>query len=240
MEYIEGLILKKLDYKESSKIIYIYTKKGLISVLIHGNRKANSPYLNLSSIMNYVKVYVSGKNLLVLRDGDVLKRYSEIKKDIVKFTYIQHILELVYNFANHDHNHEKLLNFLLKIFDKCIDTKNYIPYLNMIELKLLYLLGINPYFKHCVSCNRTRNLRFSIKEGGMCCEEHFPKDEVVYSNKCINTMKELYYFDLDKQKNITVDKLVLIELRKLIDSFYEYHLNFKSKSRRMLMELIGY
>lgn len=64
--------------------------------------------------MNYVKVYVSGKNLLVLRDGDVLKRYSEIKKDIVKFTYIQHILELVYNFANHDHNHEKLLNFYLR------------------------------------------------------------------------------------------------------------------------------
>jgi len=240
LEYIEGLILKKLDYKESSKIIYIYTKEGLISVLIHGNRKANSPYLNLSSILNYVKIYVSGKSLLTLRDGDVLKHYLKIKKNIDKFIYVQHILELIYNFANYEYDHNKLLLFLLKIFDKCETTPNFIPYLNMIELKMLYLLGINPFFKHCVGCNRTDDLRFSIKEGGMCCEEHFPKDEVVFSNKCINTMRELYYFDIDKQRDIFIDKSVLIELRKLIDLFYEYHLNFKTKSRKMLKGLIGY
>ncbi len=240
LEYIEGLILKKLDYKESSKIVQIYTTSGLRSVLIHGNRNMKSPYLNLTRVMNQVGLHVSGKELLTLRDGDVMSDFHLIKDDLEKFTYAQHILEIIYFFASHDHDHEKFLNFIIKILKIVESEEDYIPYFNMIELKLLNLLGVNPLFQHCVECDRTDNLKFSIKEGGMCCPDHRQSEEKDVSPSVVELMKELYYYDLQNPHKLVFEIDTLRELRTTIDRYYEYHLSFRSNSRKMLTGLIGY
>jgi len=240
LEYVEGIILKKLDYKESSAIVYLYTDKGLVSVLVHGSRKLKSPYLNVARILNVVGFHVSGKNLLTARDADVIEGYREIKKDLEKFMYIQHISELVYHVSTHQHDHKKLYQFLRKVFDKVETEKDYIPYLNMVELKLLYLLGLNPLLSHCTGCKQTSKLKFSVSEGGMCCETHYPHGEKEVTNQCVNALKTLYYFDLNENQTLHIDPIVLKELRDVIDRYYEYHLNFRSHSRKMLLGLIGY
>ncbi|MBN2540670.1 MAG: DNA repair protein RecO [Bacilli bacterium] len=240
MEYIEGLILKKLDYKESSQILYLYTDKGLMSVLVHGSRKVKSPYLNLTRVLNLVGLHTSGKDLQTLRDGDVLEDFRDLKENIETFTYLQHILELVYHIAQHEHDHEKLYLFLLKILAKVKTTEAYIPYLNMVELKLLHLLGINPLFTSCTSCGKTDHLQFSVREGGMCCKEHYQGNEPRVSDECVKLMMKLYYYDLQAPTPIDYTEETLRELRGVIDRYYEYHLNFRSNSRKMLVGLIGY
>lgn len=239
MQKIEGIILKKINYKESSKIIYLYTIEGLKSVLIHGGNKLKSPYLSLTKPLNLVSLHVSGKNLYVLRDADIINDFRSTSNDLEKYTYATHILEIIYNFATHDHDHEKLYNFIVKIFNIIDTEENYIPYLYMIELKLLYLLGVNPLFNRCVSCEKTENLQFSIEEGGMCCKEHFRGISTLSSVGVLEMMK-LYYFDLSNPKNIQIDQVYLKEIRITLDKYYEYHLNFKSNSRKILIGLIGY
>jgi len=240
LEYIEGIILRKLDYKESSKIVYVYTKTGLRSVLVHGSRNMKSPFLNLTRIMNLVGLHVSGKDLLTLRDGDVLNDFRTLKDNLEKLTYSLHILEMIYFFASHDHDHEKLLNFMTKIFRIAEAEENYIPYLNMVEMKLLNLLGVNPLFNRCVECDNTTDLKFSIIEGGMCCPEHYNKSEGNISQKTVKLMMELYYYDLQNPGKLDLELETLRELRNVIDRYYEYHLNFRSNSRKMLTGLIGY
>lgn len=239
LEKIEGLVLKSIDYKESSKIVYIYTDEGLKSVLIHGANKIKSRKLNFSRVLNYVQIYGSGKNMLTFRDGDILEGFPKIANNLEKYTYSLHILELVYSFSNHEHNHEKLLGYLLKVFNKISQTEEYIPYLNSVELKLLYLLGVNPMFKHCVSCDRTDNLTFSIVEGGMCCPDHLLNPTRVNPDT-LDKLKFLYYFNIEENKMVDFDLDTLREIRNIIDKYYEYHLNTKTKSRKLLMGLIGY
>ncbi len=239
MEKIEGIILKKIDYKESSKIIYLYTNHGLVSVLIHGSNKMKSPYLSLTKPLNLVSLQVSGKELKVLRDADIINDYRKTSNDLEKYTYMTHILEIIYYFSTHEHNHKKLYDFLVKIFNIVEETDNYIPYLNMIELKLLYLLGINPLFNHCVSCDSTENLTFSVEAGGMCCPNHMVKKSSI-STLGLLEMKKLYYYDLNKPSNLNINRIYLKEIRLILDKYYEYHLNFKSNSRKILIGLIGY
>jgi len=240
MEYIEGIVLRKLDYKESSKIIHVYTENGLRSVLVHGSRNMKSPFLNLVRVMNHVGLHVSGKDLLTLRDGDVLDDYHLVKENLEKFTYSLHILEIVYDFANHDHDHGKLMKFLVKIFNIVQSAKNYEIYLNMVELKMLNLLGVNPLFNRCVACDQAINLRFSVNEGGMCCADHYPKGEMNVSKEAVALMMELYYYDVQNPEDPVYTEETLKEIRHVIDRYYEYHLNFRSNSRRMLTGLIGY
>jgi len=239
LENIKGLVLKSINYKESSKIIYVYTKTGLRSILIHGNNKMKNRYLNISRTLNYISVFATGKDLLTFRDGDIVNGYRKIADSLDKYTYSTHICELVYSFSSHDHDHEKLLSFLLKILDIVNDELDYIPYLNMIELKLLYLLGINPMFKHCVSCNKTDNLVFSISEGGYCCQEHI-KNPDRFTEVTLNYIKFLYYFDLASDKMIEIDQSNLKQIRIFLDRYYAYHQNIKTNSRKLLMGLIGY
>lgn len=239
VEYIEGIILKKINYKDSSKIVYLYTVNGLVSVLIHGNNKMKSPFLSLSKVLSKVGLHVTGKDLRTLRDGDVLDDYRNISNDLERYTYSLHVLEIIYYFSTHEHDHEKLYSFLLKIFSIVDTTEKYIPYLNMIELKLLYLLGINPMFHRCVECERTDNLKFSVTAGGMCCDTHLtgPTDS---SEAVVQELMKIYYFDLSKSETLEVDDDLLKGIRLVIDKYYQYHLNFKSNSRKMLIGLIGY
>ena len=72
MEEYKGIILKKISYKENSEIMYLYTDTGLVGVLVHGSKTMKSPHLNLTKVLNHVKVIASGKNLKVLRDGEIL------------------------------------------------------------------------------------------------------------------------------------------------------------------------
>ncbi len=239
MDVIEGIVLKKINYKEHSKIVYLYTKDGLVSVLIHGSNKISSPYLKFGELLNHEKLNITGKNLKVLKDGELLKDFRQIKKDIVKYTYMTHVLEIIYYFSSHEHDHEKLFNFLLKIIDSVETNEIYIPYIYMLELKLLYLLGVNPEFNACITCGLNTNLKFSVEAGGMLCHEHFDGKKT-YEDLVVNAMKQLYYYDLQEPSKISFDEKTIKNLRLLIDDYYEYHLNYKSNSRKLLIGLIGY
>jgi DNA repair protein RecO (recombination protein O) len=236
-EYI-GVVLKKISYKESSEIIYLYTEKGLISVLVHGSMKMKSPYLNLTKVLNYVKVFVSGKNLKVLRDAEVIINFSSLANDIEKYTYSLHMMELVYYFSTHEHDHEKLLGFLIKVLEKIKLSDDYIPYIYSLELKLLFLLGVNPNLNCCLTCSSLNDLVFSVKDGSVFCQEHKP--ESYYDVSTVNLIKKIYYYDINKNIELEVDKSDYISIRNLIDEYYEFHLNYRSKSRKILKGLIGY
>lgn len=238
MELIEGIVLKQINYKESSKIIYLYTSHGKVSVLVHGSNKLKSPYLNLVRVFSHVRLFVSGKDLKTLREGEVLNYFSSIPEDLNRYAYGLHLLETVYNFSNHNHDHEKLYLFLLKILSLISISDNFELYVMMFELKLLYLLGVQPLLKHCVFCENTKTLSFSIKDGGMVCENHGSYSE--YKVSVIELMIKLYYYDLSLGEKIDFHAEDIVSLRLLIDSYYEYHLNYKSKSRQMIKELMAY
>lgn len=238
MEHIEGIVLRKINYKESSNIIFVYTNHGLVSVLVHGSNKLKSPYLNLVRVFSYVRLFVSGKDLKTLRDGEVIKHFEEISLDLERYAYGLHLMGLVHHFSQYDYDHEKLYQFLLKIINALNDVQNYAAYVMMFELKLLYLLGVQPLLKHCVFCDQQSNLSFSVNDGGMVCENHGGQGH--FNKQILETMIYLYYFDMQKDTMKPIEVEYLIGLRKLIDQYYAYHLNYKSKSRQMIHDVLGY
>jgi len=240
LEETTGIILKHLDYKESSQILYVYTEEGVKSYLIHGGKKLKSPFLSNRDTISYVRIHASGKgSLKTVKEVETLVFYKNIKSSIEKVTYVSHLLELVELFSRGELNHEKAFPFVKKILDRVETEDDYIPYINMFEAKLLYLLGVNPLFSECVICKDTDDLSFSVKEGGMTCHTHTSNGEV-HSQECIELFQFLYYYDLAKPSSIETNVKTIIELRHLLDDYYSYHLNVKTKSRTVLEGLIGY
>jgi len=120
---------------------------------------------------------------MTLTDGAVIADFPQIKSDLEKVAYVSHLMELITAFSESEYNHKKLFDFIIKILRLVEESKTYIRYIYMFELKYLYLLGLAPNFKQCVVCNNDKNLTFSVKSGGYVCENHLISDEMHFSPK---------------------------------------------------------
>jgi DNA repair protein RecO (recombination protein O) len=239
LDQIEGLILKQTDFKESSKILHVYTETGLKSVLTHGAKQLKSPFLRLAGTLNLIRYYSTGKGLAIMTDGELIDDFRVLKADLDKGTYATHLIELVYFFAEGDLDHQKLYPFLIRILSKISESIDYIPYAYMFELKLLHLLGVSPQFDGCIVCQSKEAREFSVEDGGMVCLEH-SAGKHPFSSETTYFAAKLYFQDLKNPFDFSMTDVDLRALRILIDEYYRYHLNFQSKTRQLLAGLLGY
>ncbi len=234
-----GYVLKRMDYKESSKIVFLYTASGKTSFLVHGANKLSSPFLAKTEVLTKLKVTTEGKGLKICKEIEIIDLFPGIKNDLEKYTYCLHVLEILQQVSDAEIDHEKLFMFIGKIFPLIEKEKEYVPYIYMFESKLLYLLGIQPELQACVICQSKEALAFSVKDGGMCCLDHLPLGKT-YPLSIIDYFMKIYYFNLDKPLELKLDQKTIREIRLLLDEYYHYHLNFETKSRQVLKGLIGY
>ena len=151
MEMNEAIVLRSLDYKDSSKILYLYTEKGLTSVIAHGVKKMNSQFRVLSQAGNLISLSMSQSKFPSLKDGVLINEFETLRKDLFAFTYVSHILELINNTIPEDSNHLKMFLFLKKIFFKMNDGIDPETLSFIFELKLLYFLGYGFNFSATIS-----------------------------------------------------------------------------------------
>lgn len=238
MAAFDGLILKQIPFKESSKILHVYTAEGMKSVLVHGAKKFGSPYLSSSENLNVVRFQAVGKELLTLTDADLVEGYPKLKADLERFTYAQHLAELLHNFAEAEYDHAKFFAFTLKILAKLETEADYQVYAFIFELKYLFLLGVAPAFTACAACGRKDDLSFRVRSGGLSCPDHAEGPGV--TDEGFRWMRRLYLIDLKDPLVERPDAATTAELRHAIDDWYAFHLNFRSKSRSVLSGLLGY
>ncbi|MFA5007402.1 MAG: DNA repair protein RecO [Candidatus Izemoplasmatales bacterium] len=238
MASFEALILKQIPFKESSKILHVYTAEGMKSLLVHGAKKLGSPYLSASENLNLVVFHAVGKEILTVTDADLADGYPAIKADLVRLTCAQHLAELVHGFGEGDYDHAKFFAFVKKIMARLAADDHYLDYLHMLELKYLHLLGVAPAFSACAACGRTDGLTFRVRSGGLACPDH--AEGPAASDEAFRWLRTLYLFDLREPLADHPSEAVTAEIRRVLDDWYAYHLNFRSKSRSVLSGLLGY
>ena len=95
---IRGIVLREFKYKESSKIIEVFTEDlGKISVICQGVLKKNSKNLGLTNrfILASFDLYKSGKDFYGLREGLVSNPYYKSNKNFDIILYKSAISDLL-------------------------------------------------------------------------------------------------------------------------------------------------
>ncbi len=230
----EGIIIKTINYSDSSKILYLLTPHGMQSLLAKGAKKIKSPIRHLTLSLTKISFNKSkSANLPFLLNGDVIDDYEMIKKDLEMQTFAGHIFEVVYKMSN-ELDYQRLYDFISKILDEFILTKDPEFMTFVFELKFLYLMGLAPVFGRCVECDSNERVGFDVYKGGMVCQNHVSRFTVKDSNVIVGLYK-LYQYQYDGVFNI--DRR---QTRLIIDQYYEHYLNYRSKSRDLLNNIIGY
>lgn len=240
IEKVEGIIINEKKYGESSKIIDIITKEhGLISVMAKGARKIKSSLGGVSSKLTYgyFHIYYKKDKLSTLIEVDIIDSFKEIRKDLIKISYVSFIFELVQqvikqDLINKDYNqlYIDFISSIIKInegYDSQIIT-------NILELKVLPYLGVNPIIDSCANCGDvTSIITASADHYGFICKECH-KDEYIVSDKTIKLLRMFYYVDIAKISKLDISSKVKNEINYFIDDFYDKHTGLYLKSKQFI------
>ena len=232
---IEGIVVSEYPFDETSKIIIIFTKIGIIDVIAKGAKKLKSPFFSVTSKLSYGIFNITYKEngLSKLVDADILDDYRNIKKDISRVSYATFITELVIKVYKHETNTN-----IFDLYIQCLDkiSKGYDPLVitNILRLKLLDYLGIKPIIDRCVECGNTTDIAtISSYYGGYICKNCL-KNEKIVSTKTINLIRGLYYIDMSKITKLEISEDVKKELNEFIDDYYDRYSGIYLKSKIFL------
>ena len=236
---IEGIIVSEVDYKESSKIINIFSPtEGVIGILARGTKKIKSNLSGVTSKLTYGYFHVQYKEngLSSLIEVDVIDGFKKIRKSIDLISYASYILELSSMVYKHDSN-PQIYNLLIASLKKIDEGYDYEVITNILELKLLEYLGIKPVIDNCVNCgSKVDIVTISSYKGGYLCK-NCANDEVIVNIKTIKLLRMFYYVDINKISKLDISDNIKKELNRFIDDYYDRYSGLYLKSKTFLKNL---
>ena len=236
MEKIEGIIVSVNDFKESSKILNIFTKEyGVIGVIAKGCKSIKSTLRSVTDRLTYGYFYMNYREdkLSVLSSVDVINPFKNIKKDIECISYASYILDLatqVYKQTNSSDIYKLLIDSLIKInelYDPMVIT-------NILELKYLDYLGVMPVLDRCSVCGSEKSIAtLSSSRGGYICNNCLKNDRMVCA-KTIKLIRMFYYVDISKIEKLDISELCKNEINTFLNEYYENYTGLYLKSKNFI------
>ena len=238
---VEGIVISNVDYKESSKIINIYTKDmGIIGCISKGCKSLKSKLRLASEKFAYGTFHISYREngLSTLMEADILDYFFNIKSDIVKISYLAYICELsskVFRECNVKDVYSLMISAIRKL------EEGYEPKVitNILELKYLNYIGINLNLDECVSCGSNKVVTISLQKGGYICA-NCRSNEIIVDEKVIKLIRLYYYVDITKISNLNIDKSTSNKINHIISEYYDLYSGVASKSKDFLNKLEEY
>lgn len=238
IEKVEGIVISETNYSESSKILNLLTREfGLIGVISKGCRKTKSKLRSVSTkfIYGYFHIYYKEDGLSTLIDVDLIDSFKNIRSDIKKITYLSYITELTYQVAKQtDDNLFSLFIESVKKIEEKIDEEIIT---NILEIKLLDVLGIMPVIDGCSLCGSSEDIvTINVDDGGYVCKDCIT-NEKIYSDKMIKLIRMFTLVDISKITKLSIHDEVKRELNEFIDMYYEKYTGLYLKSKSFIKDL---
>ena len=125
LKKVEGIIVSSINYGETSKIINILTKDGMIGAIAKGAKNIKSPLRSFTINLTYGSFYIyyNDNKLSTLKSVDIIDEFKTIKKDIELISYMTFLLDLTSQVMKQN-NDEEIYNLLINTLYKINDGLN--------------------------------------------------------------------------------------------------------------------
>ncbi len=211
MNEIQGLVLSSIDYKEKSKIVYLYTPYGHDSVKANHSKELSSGLLGFTTTLNEVMYVKSAGKFPTLIEYHLLESYYSLTESISKIHAVHTILEVIKGIPE-DTDHAKVYSFIMHTL-RDLKENDAKKVLSVFLIKMLYVFGVTPNLRQCLRCNRNEIVFFSIFEGGGYCSNCSTTENI----QKYKIWKEYYY------EKKAISEYSEIEYDSLLEDIYKYY-----------------
>ncbi len=142
-----GIVLRRINFKETDKILTILTKEhGRIKLIAKGIRRTISKKAPNLEPFSLVKLYIThGKNLDLILETEAINNFFKLRNDLKKIAFAYQICELVDRLCPERQINRSLFDLVsseLTLLDQIDGVGSY--KIEDFELKLLWDLGYLP------------------------------------------------------------------------------------------------
>ncbi len=142
-----AIVLKSVDFKESSKIITLFSREhGKVAVLVRGFKRKKSRYpgiMSYGSVIDVVYYYKESRSVQTIKDAEMRIGTVKTQSDFKKLAIAMALLEVISQVIQEGEPNDELFGFTERFLKWLNDTeespRNLFPYL---QLRLAELLGV--------------------------------------------------------------------------------------------------
>lgn len=241
----EGVVLKEFRYRDTSKIVNIYTEKfGRINIMAKGVYNPKSRIVAHTQAFAYSEYRLhKGRNFYYINEGSVIDSFYTIRENMERVVYGFYILELINKSTPEEEKNQVLFHLLikaLKVLSKL--DKGFLKFIIAFELKFISFLGYRPYIERCVFCNSKKfsQIKFSISNGGIVCESCLSNDRRAKNMDKLmyKAMSQLLYSPLEDLDNIDINLDVLNRLQNILEQYILFSIDRKSFNSLNILKTI--
>jgi DNA repair protein RecO (recombination protein O) len=174
----QALVLHSIRWKESSKIVTLFTRdRGILKVIARGVYRKNSPFAGLLESLNLLEIVVSSRStrsLQILTQADLIDPFNALRLDMDRLPYALALLELLDQTMAEDQGDALFFDFTVNILQAMQEGRQPVLILIYFLLKLTSYLGFKPNFGQCSVCATTSfssHAFFSLEKGSVYCAD---------------------------------------------------------------------
>ena len=236
MNEVEGFILNEIPYGDTSKIVNIFTSKGVIGCIAKGAKTLKSNIRVNTTKFTYGKFIINEKKdkLSILTEASSIDELVNIKKDLLLISYLSYIVELTNQVIKQTDDYESLYNLFINVILKTNNNLNPKVLTNIYELKVLDYLGVGINFNSCNLCGSTKNIiTIDGDIGGYVCSNCYT-NEIIYDNKTIKMLRMYYLIDISTISELKISDNVINNIDRFINIYYDRYTGLYLSSKKFL------
>ncbi len=179
MEKGEGILIRQVDFSESSKIVTLFTREyGKISAIAKGAKRLRGSFeaaLDLLTRCNIVFIRKSSGSLDLLTEAKLIQRFQVNEKSLERLYSGYYVAELLAALTEEYDPHPQLYTEALLALDRFSSGEPLESAVLRFELMLLQEIGHFPALETCLVCDRPietgMSYAFRAAQGGLICLE---------------------------------------------------------------------
>ena len=241
LKTIEGVIVSETAYGESSKILNILTRDGIIGVMSKGCKSIKSPLRNISNKLTYASytIYYNEDKLSTLKEGKTINDFYKVKTDLELISYLTYITELVGQVMKQN-NDPAIYDLYISCITKIDEGLNPMVMMNILEIKLLDFLGVGISLNGCAKCGSDKNIvTIDADIGGYVCKDCYT-NEIIYDEGVRKMLRMYYLVDINSIKELKVKDYIVKSINQFLSIYYERYTGLYIHSRNFLNRAIEY
>lgn len=176
LKTITGIVLKTDDYKDSDKILTVFSKEeGKVPVLFKRAKvlkKGGGAVSQLFAVSEFT--CYAGTHFYIHNQSVLLKSFAGLETSLKKLaaaSYMAQLLNYAYENYQKDERAYMLLLYCLSRIEKGSE-ETVAVYIALFQMKLLAIAGYSPLLDACVVCGKDSELcSFDVVQGGVMCEQ---------------------------------------------------------------------
>lgn len=235
LKAVEGIIVNETNYGETSKIVYIITKEGIVGTIAKGAKGLKSPlrsYTQRFTFGNFWLYYKEDK-LSIIKSIDVINELSNTKKNLILISYLSYISDLTHQIMKQNNDEILYKNYIDSVL-KIEEGLNPLIICNIFEIKALDYLGVGISFNACCKCGSCKKIvTIDPDAGGYICQKCYT-NEIIYDEKTLKMLRMYYLVEISSISDLKISDKVINNINKFVNSYYDRYTGLYLKSKKFL------